>query len=288
VPDPADGRLVAGPSESPENWYLAPDGTPCSVAMGNTVDRVFAEAILRICGRAAAILGVDAELRERVGAARARLTPFQIGSHGQLQEWRHDFDEAEPAHRHTAHLCALFPERQITPRGTPELARAAAVTLERRQRAPGWEQTEWVEANFAAFYARLLDGDQALTHVTRLITDASEANLLSYSAGGIAGAPQNIYSFDGNSGGTGAITEMLLQSDGEEIELLPALPQAWRRGAVRGLRARGGFTVDLTWHDGRLREARIRSDTAARARIRYCDTTTDVTWKPTQEYTFIP
>jgi alpha-L-fucosidase 2 len=286
VPEPTHGRLVAGPSESPENWYLAPDGTPCSVAMGNTADRVFAEAILRICGRAATILGVDPELRERVAAARERLSPFQVGRHGQLQEWLHDFEEADPAHRHTAHLCAVFPERQITPRGTPELARAAAVTLERRQQAPGWEQTEWVEANFAAFYARLLDGDRALTHLTRLITDASEANLLSYSAGGIAGAPQNIYSFDGNAGATGAICEMLLQSDGVEIELLPALPRAWRRGSVRGLRARGGFTVDLSWHDGQLREARIHSATAARGRIRYRGTSTDVTWEAAEDFTF--
>ncbi|MEV6843635.1 glycoside hydrolase family 95 protein [Actinoplanes sp. NPDC051411] len=286
VPEPAEGRLVAGPSESPENWYLAPDGTPCSVAMGNTADRVFAEAILRICGRAAAILGVDSELRERVAAARERLSPFRIGRHGQLQEWLGDFEEADPAHRHTAHLCAVFPERQITPRGTPELARAAVVTLERRQQAPGWEQTEWVEANFAAFYARLLDGDQALVHLTRLITDASEANLLSYSAGGIAGAPQNIYSFDGNAGATGAVCEMLLQSDGGEIELLPALPRAWRRGSVRGLRARGGFTVDLMWDDGQLREARIRSAGATRGRIRYRGTVTDVTWEPAEEFTF--
>jgi alpha-L-fucosidase 2 len=288
VPEPGHGWLVAGPAESPENWYLAPDGAQCSIAMGNTADRVFAEAILRICGRAAAVLGVDPDLRTRVAAARRQLSPFRIGRHGQLQEWLEDFEEADPAHRHTAHLCAVFPERQITPRGTPQLARAAEVTLDRRQRAPGWEQTEWVEANFAAFYARLLDGDRALAHLTRLITDASEANLLSYSAGGIAGAPQNIYSFDGNSGGTGAIAEMLLQSDGEEIELLPALPSAWRDGSVRGLRARGGFAVDLTWRAGRLHEARIRSTSAAgaAARIRYRDAVTDVTWQPAAELLF--
>ncbi|MFI5896115.1 glycosyl hydrolase family 95 catalytic domain-containing protein [Actinoplanes sp. NPDC051513] len=286
VPEPTHGWLVAGPAESPENWYLAPDGAQCSVAMGTTADRVFAEAILRICGRAAAILDVDPSLRARVAAARERLSPFRIGRHGQLQEWLEDFEEADPAHRHTAHLVAVFPERQITPRGTPSLARAAAVTIERRQAAPGWEQTEWVEANFAAFYARLLDGDRALAHVTRLIADASEANLLSYSAGGIAGAPENIYSFDGNSGGTGAIAEMLLQSDGEEIELLPALPSAWRDGSVRGLRARGGFTVDLTWRGGRLHQARIRSDAAAGARVRYRDTVTDAAWEPAEELTF--
>ncbi|MEU8363180.1 glycoside hydrolase family 95 protein [Nonomuraea sp. NPDC048882] len=277
---PVHGWLVAGPSDSPENWYLAPDGTQCSIAMGNTADRVFAEAILRICGQAATILGLDPDLRERVAAARERLSPFLIGRHGQLQEWLDDAEEAVPAHRHTSHLCALFPERQITPRRTPELARAAEVVLERRQRAPGWEQTEWVEANFAAFYARLLDGDKALTHLTKLIGDASEANLLSYSVGGIAGAEQNIYSFDGNAGGTAAIAEMLLQSDGEEVELLPALPSAWRDGSVRGLRARGGFTVAVAWRDGRLHQARIDCDKAARTRVRYGDAVIDVACHP--------
>ncbi|GAA1694712.1 glycoside hydrolase family 95 protein [Nonomuraea maheshkhaliensis] len=280
VPHPVHGWLVAGPSDSPENWYLAPDGTQCSIAMGNTADRVFAEAILRICGQAAAILDLDPDLRERVAAARERLSPFQIGRHGQLREWLEDAEEAVPAHRHTSHLCALFPERQITPRRTPELARAAEVVLERRQRAPGWEQTEWVEANFAAFHARLLDGDQALTHLTKLITDASEANLLSYSVGGIAGAEQNIYSFDGNAGGTAAIAEMLLQSDGEEVELLPALPSAWRDGSVSGLRARGGFTVAVSWRDGRLHEARIQCDEAARTRVRYRDAVIDIACHP--------
>ncbi|RAK26189.1 alpha-L-fucosidase 2 [Actinoplanes lutulentus] len=284
VPEPATGRLVAGPAESPENWYLAPDGTPCSVAMGATADRALAEAILRICGQAAAILGVDPDLRERVAAARERLTPFRIGRNGQLQEWLDDYEESDPAHRHTAHLIAVFPERQITPRGTPSLAKAAEITIERRQSADGWEQTEWVEANFAAFYARLLDGDKALLHVTRLIGDASEANLLTYSAGGIAGAEQNIYSFDGNSGGTGAIAEMLLQSDGEEIELLPALPPTWRDGSVSGLRARGGFTVDLTWRDGHLHEARIHTDRPARTRLRYRDTTTEIAVTKAEPY----
>jgi alpha-L-fucosidase 2 len=276
VPEPEHGWLVAGPAESPENWYLAPDGTPCSVAMGTTVDRVFSEAVLRACASAAERLGVDPDLRARIAAARSRLPPLQVGRHGQLQEWLHDVEEADPAHRHTAHLCALFPERQITPRGTPELARAAAVTIERRQRAPGWEQTEWVEANFTVYYARLLRGDLALAHLTRLVTDASEANLMTYSAGGIAGAAQNIYSFDGNAGGTAGVAEMLLQSDGEEIELLPALPPAWPAGTVQGLRARGGFTVDIAWRDGRLDHARIRAHRAGTHRVRYHDETTEV------------
>jgi len=143
-------------------------------------------------------------------------------------------------------------------------------------------------AAFAVYYARLLHGDEALAHLTRLITDASEANLLSYSVGGVAGAKQNIYSFDGNAGGTAAVAEMLLQSDGEEIELLPALPSTWRDGAVRGLRARGGFTADLTWRDGRLHEARIRSAATATSRVRYRDATVDVTFDPADEVTIVP
>jgi alpha-L-fucosidase 2 len=150
------------------------------------------------------------------------------------------------------------------------------VTIERRQSEPGWEQTEWVEANFAVFYARLLKGDKALAHLTSLVTDASEANLMSYSVGGVAGAAQNIYSFDGNAGGSAAVAEMLLQSDGNEIELLPALPRTWQNGSVRGLRARGGFTVDLTWKNGRLDHARIHPSTTTTHRIRYGETTTDL------------
>jgi len=276
VPEPNMGWLVIGPSESPENWYLAPDGTRCSIAMGNTVDRVFVDATLRIFAAAAAELGLDVHLRERTEAARARLAPLQIGRHGQLQEWLYDFDEAEPAHRHTSHLCALYPERQIGPRSTPELAEAAEITIERRRSAPGWERTEWVEANFTVYFARLLNGDKALAHLTGLIADASEANLMSYSAAGVAGARQNIYSFDGNAGGTAGVAEMLLQSDGTEIELLPALPTRWRDGSVRGLRARGGYTVDISWRDGRLTNAGIHSAVTATVRVRYRDDTVEL------------
>jgi alpha-L-fucosidase 2 len=272
VPDPEHGWLVAGPSDSPENWYTAPDGTHSSVAMGNTVDRVFAEAVFRICREAAELLDTDSDLRVQIDAARAALPPFQVGQQGQLQEWLHDFHEADPAHRHTSHLCALFPERQIGPRKTPELAKAAEVTIERRLAAPGWEQTEWVEANFTVYYARLLNGDKAFKHLRSLITDASETNLMTFSAGGVAGAAQNIYSFDGNAGGTAGVAEMLLQSDGKEIELLPALPIAWADGEVTGLRARGGYEVSIRWHDGKLDSARVRALSPAsstRATVRY-------------------
>jgi len=276
VVDPDTGWLVAGPSDSPENWYLDADGSPASFGMGNTVDRVFVEAILRIAAEAGKLLNMDEALQERFQTARQKLPPFQIGRHGQLQEWLRDYDEQDPAHRHTSHLCALYPERQIDPRRTPELAEAARITIQRRMDAPGWEQVEWVEANFTVYFARLLDGDAALRHYTRLITDTSEANLMSYSAGGVAGAAQNIYAFDGNTGGTAGVAEMLLQSDGEVVELLPALPAAWKDGRVTGLRAKGGYVLDLAWHGGALEEARIAVAPGATAKpisVRYGDET---------------
>jgi alpha-L-fucosidase 2 len=278
VEDPASGRLLSGPSDSPENWFLSPDGDQCSISMGNTTDRVLIEALFRICIEASEVLGTDDVLRRDLAAAREKLSPFMIGKHGQLQEWLEDFDEAVPSHRHTSHLIALYPERQITPRDTPDLARAAEVTIERRQAADGWEQTEWVEANLMAYYARLLRGDQALKHLRGLIGDASEHNLMSYSAGGIAGAEQNIYSFDGNSAGTAALAELLVQSTATEIELLPALPTTWPTGSVQGLRARGGYTVDIAWQDGRLTTATVTGP--GPTRVRLGDEVTEIPLQP--------
>jgi alpha-L-fucosidase 2 len=284
--DPATGLLLSGPSDSPENWYLTPDGDQCSLSMGATCDTVLIEALFRICGEAADLLDTDDAFRRRLEAARKKLPPFQIGKHGQLQEWLTDFDEAVPSHRHTSHLIALYPERQITPRSTPELAAACETTINRRQSADGWEQTEWVEANLMAYYARLLNGDQALVHYRALISDASEANLLSYSVAGIAGVTENIYATDGNTGATGALAELLLQSTADEIELLPALPSSWPTGTARGLRGRGGFIVDLAWHDHRLTRARITAQTTNQyTRIRYNNTVQELLIDGTVELT---
>jgi alpha-L-fucosidase 2 len=139
-----------------------------------------------------------------------------------------------------------------------------------------------VEANFIGFYARLGNGDRARSHVQALIGAATEANLLTFSAGGVAGAEQNIYSFDGNAGGTAGIAEMLLRSDGEELELLPALPAAWPEGSVTGLRARGGLTVDIHWRDRQLQGARITADSATRMRVRHGHSASDESFNAAQ------
>ena len=269
VAEPKHGWLVTGPSDSPENWYRTPDGKNAAESMGPTVDRVFVYELLTICMESSTLLNTDSELRERWSEARSKLPPLQIGRYGQLQEWLEDFEEVSPNHRHTSHLTSLYPEDQISPRRTPDLAHAAEVTIQRRVSAPNWEQTEWGRANFAAFYARLLKGDMAHRYLIELIAKAADDNLLTFSAAGVAGASQNIFAIDGNTAGTAALAEMLLQSQGPEMELLPALPSAWPQGSIRGLCARGGYSVDIEWRGSSLVSARIHCRYSGQLKLRY-------------------
>jgi alpha-L-fucosidase 2 len=271
VPEPKHGWLVTGPSDSPENWYLTPDGQRCAESMGNTCDRVFVYALYSMCIEAAKTLSVDDEIRSRLESARAKLPPFQIGRHGQLQEWLEDFEDAEPNHRHTAHLVALYPENQISPRATPALAHAAEITIQRRMDTPNWEQSEWGRANLVVYYARLLKGDLAHKYLESLVAKAADVNLLTFSSGGVAGAEQNIFAIDGNTAGSAGIAEMLLQSQGGEIQLLPALPATWPQGSVKGLCARGGYVVDIAWRNGTLSSATVMSRQGGSIPVRYRD-----------------
>jgi alpha-L-fucosidase 2 len=282
VPEPKHGWLVTGPSDSPENWYLAPTGSHLAEAMGNTCDRVFVHALYSMCIEASKTLSVDEAFRSRLEQARAKLPPFQIGRHGQLQEWLEDYEDAIPNHRHTSHLVALYPEHQISPRSTPQLARAAEVTLQRRITAPHWEQTEWGRANLVVYHARLLKGDDAHQYLVGLVAKAAGDNLLTYSSGGVAGAESDIFAIDGNTAGTAGVAEMLLQSQAGEIELLPALPNAWPTGSVRGLCARGGYVVDITWRNGKLFSASITSRIGGTTPVRYGDLHVTVRLHPGQ------
>jgi len=280
VPEPKHGWLVTGPSDSPENWYTTPSGGRGSESMGNTCDRTFVFALYSMCIEASKTLSVDADFRAKLEQARGKLPPFQVGRHGQLQEWLEDFEDAVPNHRHTSHLVGLYPLNQISPRATPALARAAEVTLQRRMNAPNWEQSEWGRANLVAYYARLLNGDEAHKYLVSLVAKAADANLLTFSSGGIAGAEQNIFAIDGNTAGTAGMAEMLLQSHGGEIDLLPALPAAWLNGSVRGLCARGGYVADIAWNGGNLESATIVSRRGGRAQVRYRDRVITIFFRP--------
>ncbi len=249
VPD-RDGKLVTGPSISPENQYKLPDGTVASLTMGPYMDTEIADALFGRVIQASEILGVDSEFRAHVAAARGRLPPLEIGKFGQLQEWREDYDEREPGHRHISHLFALHPGNQITPRGTPELARAARVTLERRL-AAGGGGTGWSRAWIVNFWARLEEGDRAHDNLVALIGKSTQPNMLD---------SHPPFQIDGNFGGTAGIVEMLLQSHAGEIAILPALPTAWRAGSVTGLRARGAIAVDIRWDGVKATEVKLRPD----------------------------
>jgi len=274
---PQRGWLVTGPSVSPENWFISPDGKHCSESMGPTCDRVFVYSLLTACIDASTTLGIDDDFRARAQAALEHMPPFQIGKHGQLQEWLEDFDEAEPEHRHMSHLMSLYPEHQISPSATPALAQAARVTIERRISQPNWEDSEWGRANLVNFYARLLDAENAHKQFLGLLANAAEDSLLTYSRGGVAGAESNIFSLDGNTAGAAGLAEMLLQSQGGEIHLLPALPSAWPNGNITGLCVRGGVEVSLSWAAGKLVTASLKSKSGGTHKVRYRSGVTQLT-----------
>jgi alpha-L-fucosidase 2 len=294
VEHPRYGCLVTGPATSPENAFLTPDGQRCSESMGPTCDRVLVYDLFTSCIAGSRILDRDAEFRARLEAARAKLPPLKIGKHGQLQEWLEDFDEAQPNHRHTTHLLALYPGSQICPRATPDLAKASRVTLGRRLSQGNWEDVEWSRANLINFFARLGDGDQALAHLLGLLREDTDTDLLTFSRGGIAGAPENIFCIDGNLAGAAGIAEMLLQShevdaggtksEVRTVELLPALPKAWPTGSIRGLRARGGFEVDIAWQDNKLTRAEIRSHLGHACKLRWGDKSRELATKVGESY----
>lgn len=267
VEEPRHHWLVTSPSASPENRH--PFGT--TLTAGPAIDEQILRDLFADAVQAAERLGVDETFRSAAAAARARLAPPQVGAAGQLQEWLDDWDMRAPDlhHRHVSHLFALFPSRQITLRDTPDLAAAARRSLEIR----GDQATGWATAWRINLWAHLRDGNHAYEILKFLLSpERTYPDMLD------AHPP---FQIDGNFGGASAVIEMLMQSraltrDLYELDLLPALPTAWAQGTVTGLRARGGFDVDIAWAGGRLTSARIHSRLGHRLRLRSGDATADV------------
>jgi alpha-L-fucosidase 2 len=253
--DDGHGRLTTCPSESTENNFIAPDGKVATTSAGCTMDMALIRELFTNCIATCEELRVDQAFAHRLETAIPRLVPYQIGRYGQLQEWSIDFKEATPGQRHMSHMYPLYPGREITPRAKPDLAKAARVSFERRL-ANGGAYTGWSRAWAIAFWSRLLDGDKAWESISMLMQESTNGTLLDTHPDGKG----FIFQIDGNFGATAAIAELLLQSHDGSIDLLPALPRAWPSGKVKGLRARGGISIDLEWSQGRATSCMLRAD----------------------------
>lgn len=268
-----DGKLITSPSTSPENEFTTDEGMRSSVAEGNTMERAIIWDLFNNVVQAAKVLGIDSEFAEKVATARDRIRPLQIGRYGQLMEWGKDWDDTTSTHRHVSHLFPLHPGRQITALGTPALAAAARKSLEYRTDIG----TGWSKAWKTNFWARLREGDRAHKLLSDQLT-FTETSGFNMSDGG--GTYPNLFDahppfqIDGNFGALSGITEMLLQSmenyapDKYIIDLLPALPSAWNNGSVKGLKARGGFELNMSWKNGSLADAQIQSLNGEECRLR--------------------
>lgn len=280
TPYPDRNWLVTNPSTSPENFPGRPGNDPffdevtggmsqgTTLCAASTIDTQILSDLFGAVAEASQILGVDSAFRRQVLAAKDRLPPMQIGAGGQLQEWLEDWPQKERSHRHISHLYGLYPGGQISVRRTPELAAAAAASLEQR----GLEGNGWSSAWKAACWARLGQPEKAMANIEYAFHRYTTDNLFSI----CSKAPQ----VDGSFGLSAAVMEMLLQSHENEIHLLPALPKAWPDGHIRGLRARGGFEVDIEWKDGKATHYGIASAKPRTVTVRVNGATVSVTSDP--------
>ena len=268
VKDPQTGWLVTAPSVSPENAFRLPNGKTAAVAMGPTIDNQIVRELYQAVIAANTILKLNDAFAKDLQADLKQIPPaVQVSASGRVMEWLHDYMEIEPQHRHVSHLYGLYPANFISPISTPEWAEAAKKTLEAR----GDEGTGWSRAWKILFWARLHDGDHALEILRQLLKPAF-ADAQSYNGVG-AGTYPNLFcahppfQIDGNFGGSAGIAEMLLQSHDGYIHLLPALPSCWKTGEVKGLKARGNFSVDIKWEAGKVVDYKIQGKKGSQVRI---------------------
>ncbi len=252
-----DGMLLTGPSTSPENTYLHPSGESGSLCVGPTMDSMIIREIFESCLEYSKLLSVEDDLTEKIEKMLPKIPKPKIGKYGQIMEWAEDYDEVEPGHRHISHLWGLYPSDQLSYEKTPELMKAARVTLERRL-SNGGGHTGWSRAWIINMWARLRDGEKAGENISALLKRSTYPNFLDM---------HPPFQIDGNFGGSAGILETLLQSQGGVITLLPSLPPSWKSGSVKGIRARGGLIFDIVWENGRIVSAEALSKNPGKFKI---------------------
>ncbi|WP_044916605.1 glycoside hydrolase family 95 protein [Butyrivibrio sp. WCE2006] len=265
----SEGRLVTAPSVSPENTYMTDKGIKGCLCIGPSMDSQIITVLFEDVIKASEILGVDKDLADKLKEMLKRLPKPEIGKYGQIKEWAVDYDEVEIGHRHISQLFALYPADLITPKKTPELAKGARATLERRL-SNGGGHTGWSRAWIANMWARLYDSEKVYENLVKLLGNSTNPNMFDN---------HPPFQIDGNFGGEAAIAEALLQCTNGEIILLPALPKEWSEGSVKGLRAKGGYTINMSWKNGKISSAEIIADCDGECDVRIGDDAEHLTLK---------